>query len=116
MSKDTLGHFNISFDRLPEQEEFTDPKDILKFLLESKQHGTVIGISAPVFGRIMVMTCVQDLILEHAPVVILSPYDMTGHMLPITKIQLDSIRSVRPFTSKFQNPYASKLSDAQSVN
>lgn len=92
-----------------EQEDFNDPSDVLKKLFESKLQGTIIGLLSPIFGRRMVLTGVEDLILDDDPIVVLKPYDMHGYILPETKIHLKEIHSVREFISKFKNPFEKRL-------
>jgi hypothetical protein len=113
MMNENMDPSSVSGNPILDLDEFSDPKDILRLLLDSKQRGTTIGIRTPVLGRTMVMTGVQDLIFHEAPLVVLRPYDMSGHMLPQTTISLEDIQSVRPFVSRFENPFITKLSDGQ---
>ena len=106
---------NTSVPRFIMQEEFNSPVDILKKILESQTQGTVIGIVSPLLGRTMVLTGIETLILEDSPLVVLRPYDIYGYILPETKIYLDDITSVRPFTSQFKNPFESKLGENQNT-
>lgn len=94
-------------------EVFSSPKDILGLILESKQKGTVIGIKTPVFGRFVVLVGVEDLIFHEVPMVVLKPYDARGQMLSETKIPLSDIEFVQPFTSRFKNPFITRLGDSQ---
>jgi hypothetical protein len=97
------------------EEDFNGPTDILKIILESQTHGTVIGIVSPLLGRTIVLTGIESLILEDSPLVVLKPYDIYGYILPETKIYLEDITSVRPFTSHFKNPFESKLGENQNT-
>jgi hypothetical protein len=102
------------FNRGLDQEVCTNPEDILKMLLESQSKQTVIGIISPVFGRVMVMTCVDTLVLEEeSPVVVFKPFDIYGCMLPTNKVELEYITSVCAFSSEFKNPLETKLGDDQ---
>ena|SRR5689334_1808404 len=111
--QDEMNLRSMSYDRLLEQDVFSDPSEILKKLLESQFQKTVIGIISPVFGRVMVLTSVETLLLEESTTVVLKPYDIYGSILPANKLLLEDITSVRPFSSLFRNPLESKISDDQ---
>lgn len=111
MEDNNFDPLSVHYSQILDPEVFTSPKDILQQLLESKQKGTMIGIIAPVLGTLMVLTGVQDLIFYDSPVVVLKPYDAHGSMLSETKIPLDTIESVQPFASQFENPFIARLSD-----
>jgi hypothetical protein len=111
MKNEGFDPLSISYSRFMEQEDVTNPGHILNHLLNSKEKGTVIGIVSPVLGRLMALTGVEDLILDERPMVILKPYDMNGRILPTAKILLENIYSVRPFTSKFENPFVAKFEE-----
>jgi hypothetical protein len=113
MGNEKFDPLSISFSRFMEQEEFTTTGDIIKHLLSSKENGTVIGISSTVLGRTMVLTGIQDLIFGDELLIVLMPFDTSGYMLPATKISVKDIRSVKPFKSKFENPFVAKLRDDQ---
>ena len=97
------------------EEDLIDPIEILKKLIDSKVNGNLIGITSPLLSRIMVVTGVEDIVLDDSPIVVLKPYDKSGCMLLETKIPLSEIYSVRPFTSKFENPFLQKLGDEKAV-
>jgi hypothetical protein len=113
MGNEKFDPLSISFSRFMEQEEFTTTGDIIKHLLSSKENGTVIGISSTVLGRTMVLTGIRDLIFGDELLIVLMPFDTSGYMLPATKISVKDIRSVKPFKSKFENPFVAKLRDDQ---
>jgi hypothetical protein len=113
MEDNNFDPLSVSNNRFMDPEVYTNPKDILQQLLESKQKGTTIGIMTPILGRLIVMAGVQDLIFYDSPIVLLKPYDARGAMLAETKIPLDAIESVQPFTSRFENPFITRLSDGQ---
>lgn len=97
----------------PLLEFITLPRTILQALHESKDNGTVIGITSPVLGRGTFLTSVNDIIIlddiASSPTIILKPFDANGYFLETNVIKLDDIRSVCVFTSKFENPFMKRL-------
>jgi hypothetical protein len=96
-----------SFDFLQE------PRDVLKALLECREHGTLIGIKALILGKGMFVTGVEDILIGDGSEdtrIILKGYDFTGHVLPINTIRLTDIEGVCEFSSKFGNPILKTLS------
>lgn len=83
----------------------TDPGDILNILTDSKTNGTTVGINAPVLGKEIFVTGVEDIIMDKDITIVLKNYDITGYMLETNKLKLGDITSVCPFTSPFPNPY-----------
>jgi hypothetical protein len=80
--------------------------EMLGILVNSKQHGSAVGIIAPVFGDDILITAVEDIILEEGKtVIILKQYDRSGYMLPSSRITLEDMTSICPFSSEFRNPY-----------
>jgi len=63
----------------------------------------------------MYLTAVEDFVITEGddPLVVLKPYDMSGYLLPVNKIPLNSIEAVCPFKSKFENPFLPKLIDGK---
>ncbi|RAV99540.1 hypothetical protein [Pseudochryseolinea flava] len=104
---------SVAVSRYLDQENFTSEKEIFEALIDSKSQGTVIGITSSLLGRTMYLTGVVDLVLGDHSIVVLHAYDTNGYILPETKIPLDSIKAVRSFASKFENPYVSKLNEEQ---
>ena len=91
----------------------TEPKDIFRALLESKDRGTVIGIKAFILGKGMFVTCVEEILIgdgDENTKVILKAYDFTGHILETNTIRLTDIDGVCQFPSKFGNPILKTLS------
>lgn len=80
--------------------------EMLGILVNSKQHGSAVGIIAPAFGDDICITAVEDIILEDGKtIIILKQYDRSGYMLASSKIALEDVASVCPFSSEFRNPY-----------
>jgi hypothetical protein len=83
------------------------PKEVIKALLESKEDGKAIGIKAPVLGKGMFVTAVEDILIgdgHENTRIILKGYDFTGHVLETNTISLTEIEGVCVFDSKFGNP------------
>lgn len=87
----------------------SDPGEMLTILAESKTNGTAVGINAPLLGNEIVVTAVEDIIIDEDVTVVLKNYDITGYMLETNKMRLGEIVSVCPFTSPFGNPYMRTL-------
>jgi hypothetical protein len=90
----------------------SEPSEILKHLYESKTHGTVVGISAPILGNGVFLTAVEDIKMindDHS--VQLKGYDVTGYILERNRIRLSDIRAVCPFRSLFVNPYLKEFTN-----
>ena len=96
-----------------EKELVTEEKRILEILLASKLHEYVVGIHSEQLGSELCLTQVEDIIIPEGqtPIVILKGYDISGHFLDRNKINLESITSVYPFSSKFENPFIPKPDD-----
>lgn len=82
-----------------------DPGEMLNLLAESKEKGTAVGIYAPVLGKEIFVTAVDNIIIDEDVTVVLKNYDITGYMLETNKVRLSDIKSVCPFKSPFKNPY-----------
>jgi hypothetical protein len=87
------------------------PDLILKALIESKQNGTAIGINAPGFFNGILVTGIEDIVLEHDSdaIIILKKYDSNGYFLQHHKLKVGEIVSVCPFKSSFENPFLKEL-------
>lgn len=99
--------FNTPFDFVEDRTE------IFKALLNSKERGTAIGLMAPVLGKGMFVTGVEDILIgdgHENSHVILKGYDFTGHILETNTIRLTDIEGVCMFSSKFGNPFLKTLS------
>jgi hypothetical protein len=96
-------------------ESSSETQEMLKILLESKETGKAIGICSPLTGEGFVITVVEDIILDEAETTItIKPYDVTGFMLPVYKIQLSQITAVCPLKSNFGNPLLKNLDKGKS--
>ena len=95
-----------------EEENVSNRSDILRKLVDSKFQGTVVGLVTRVLGIAMVLTGIEDIILDESPAIILKPYDVYGYILPERRILLDDIYSVKSFASKFKNPFETRLADS----
>jgi hypothetical protein len=88
----------------------SDPDEILRALNESKNNGTVVGISAPILGNGVFLTSVESLAeTDSDHVITLKGYDVTGYILERNRLRLTDIRGICPFQSKFNNPYLKEL-------
>lgn len=91
----------------------TDPGEILNILTDSKANGTAVGINAPVLGKEIFVTAVEDIIIDNDITIVLKSYDITGYMLETNKLKLGDITSVCPFKSPFTNPYMRVLKNGK---
>jgi hypothetical protein len=90
----------------------SDQEEILKVLYESKNQGSVVGISAAILGSGVFLTAVDNIMEANGNyLIVLKGYDVTGYILERNKIRLTDIRSVCPFKSKFTNPYLKEFTD-----
>lgn len=91
----------------------TDPREVLKALLDSKDNGTAIGIKSKALGDGMFVTGIENILLGDGAEntqIILKGYDFTGHVLETNAIPLTDIEGVCSFASKFGNPILKTLS------
>lgn len=96
-AKDLMSYANLEF--------ISDRNAVLRALTASKEQGTAIGINSAVLGTGTYISCVEDIILDTDIVIVLKPYDATGHMLERAQLALSDIQSVLPFNSTFENPF-----------
>jgi hypothetical protein len=113
-SDETEDNLNTVMQKLG-TELVSDPGEILNVLTESKTHGTAVGINAPVLGKEIVITAVEDILIDESVTVVLKNYDITGYMLETNKLKLGDIRSVCPFKSSFENPFMKTLKHSKSL-
>ncbi len=84
--------------------------EILKELISSKEHGTVIGISAISLGPTMIMAAVEDIIdIKNDKLILLKETDLLGMKLPEEQILLSEIVRVHPFRTLFDDPFHVRL-------
>lgn len=85
----------------------TEPREIFKALLDSKEHETAIGIKSEVLGKGMFVTAIDDILIgdgHENTRVVLKGLDFTGHVLETNSVMLTEIEGVCRFNSKFGNP------------
>lgn len=93
----------------------SDPGDMLHCLVQSKEHGTAVGVLSPLLGNGIVVTAVEDIIVDEDITIVLKNYDKTGYMLETNKLKLEEIKSVWPFKSPFENPWLRELSHPKPI-
>ena len=88
-----------------------DTGEMLEILNNSMENGFAVGINSPVLGTGIHVTGV-DKILNYNDffdqceiVIVLKPYDITGHFFEKNVIHLYEIKSVWPLRSEFKNPF-----------
>lgn len=85
-------------------------EEILAVLVNSRENGSSVGICCPVLGSDVLITAVENIILEDGQTIIaLKHYDQSGYILPLARINLLEIKAVCPFTSVFKNPFLDNL-------
>jgi hypothetical protein len=88
----------------------TATEDILKALLDSKENGNVIGITALSFGPTMIMTAVDDVVdVKNDKIVLLKETDLLGIKLPESELLLSEIVRVHPLRTKYNDPFHARL-------
>ena len=82
-----------------------EPAEILRIIVACKENGSTVGVRSAVLGKGLFITAVDDIILEEGETIVrFMPYDVTGFMLPKTKIAIGEIEAVCPLISEFKNP------------
>lgn len=111
--EETTDFFKFSINTVMAAKELnflSEPSDILKALLNSKEEGTSIGIKANDFGTDPIVTAVEDIIFQDGQtLIVLKHYDSSGYILPSYKINLLNVSAVYPFASPFKNPILNYL-------
>ena len=90
-----------------------EPTEIFKALLDSKEHGTAIGIKSDLLGKGMFVTGIEEIFIgdgHENTRVILKGLDFTGHVLETNAMMLSEIEGVCRFNSKFGNPILKTIS------
>src|SRR5688500_19202003 len=74
-------------------------KNILKELIISRQSGKLLGVYSRALGEGMFLTGVED-IEKHGKdeVIVFNRYDMSGYILSRTRVSLEEIHMVCPFS------------------
>lgn len=93
----------------------SDAGEILNILAESKQNGTAVGILAPVLGKDIYVTAVEDILMDEHITIVIKNYDRTGYILETNKLKLGDIESVYPFKSPFENPFMKSVRHSKSL-
>jgi hypothetical protein len=93
---------------LPDNTPFdfvTTKKGILKELVISKQSNSIIGVYCKVFGEGMFLAAVEDIDgVAKGEIIVFHQYDMSGRLLPRTRIDLNEIQMVCPFNKAYRTP------------
>jgi len=80
--------------------------EILRALIRSKLDGTTIAIRADVLGDDIIITAVEDIIMEGGEIAALfKHFDSSGYILPSRRINIEDIQEVCAFSTPFANPY-----------
>ncbi len=80
-------------------------KNILRELVTSKEHNTIVGVYSRAFGEGMFLTAVEDIeYLAKEEIIQFYPYDLSGKKLSRTRVQLGDIQMVCPFNKVYRNP------------
>jgi hypothetical protein len=80
-------------------------QEILKLIVESRENGSMIGISSKALGEGFFITAIEEIIIDEGEATILiKPYDVTGFILPTSKLTLAQIDAACPLMSEFKNP------------
>lgn len=95
----------------------SDKSEMLRILAASKENNTTVGINSHLLGSGTHITSVVDILpYDDDILVILKSYDITGHILDRNKLFLTEIRSVFPFSSRFENPFIKNLNKTGHTN
>jgi hypothetical protein len=108
-------HFFV-FTTMEHADFVTDPQTILRLLTTSKNTSSMVAINSVILGSGTCVTAIKEIILDDDIKIVLSPYDINGHMLDRTTLHLSDIRSVLPFASKFTNPFLKKFAEGKSLH
>lgn len=85
-------------------------KAILKQVIISKESGNLLGVYCRAFGEGMFLTGVEDIEdYEKEAIIVFNRYDMSGHILSRTRISIEEIQMVCPFSRSFVNPFLAKV-------
>ena len=87
-------------------------KEIIKQLKAAHTKRTIVGITAPCLGQGMFLVGVEGL-HQDDQVVDLCPYDMTGTLLEVSRVEISGIKSVCAFNAPYKNPLLSNALASQ---
>lgn len=92
--------------RIEGEYNFTrDKGEILKALLDSKLHQTMIGLAIPTIGTGVFITSIEEIFLDDVePIVQLKYLDVNGRLIEKTRFYLREIIGACPLHSKWINP------------
>lgn len=80
-------------------------KGILKELVISSMSGNVVGIYSRALGEGMFLAAVEKIeSTAKDEIIVFNRYDMSGHMLARTRVAIDEIHMVCPFSRAYTNP------------
>jgi hypothetical protein len=77
-------------------------KTILRYLLNSKEKGTLVGVYCPAFGEGLFLTAVEKFHSENE--IDFFMYDTTGLRLLRNTVSLQEIKMACPFSDPYVNP------------
>lgn len=83
-------------------------KSILRELIISKKSGNLIGIYSKALGEGMFLTGVEEIEpMSKDGIIVLNQNDISGKVLPRTRLDLDEIQMICPFNKPYRNPLLS---------
>lgn len=98
--------FFMSLNKELPREGTTSTEEILKILWESKENGTVVGITALSLGPAAIMTAIEEIIdIKNDKIVVLKEPDLLGIRLSESEILLSEIVHACPLRTKYDDPF-----------
>jgi hypothetical protein len=92
----------------------TNPREILRSILESEDNQSIIGISSSELGPGIFMTTVKEIIAQGEDLlIVVNSYDLTGYFLEKNRLLLSRITGIIPFKAVFTNPFLKEVIDKQ---
>lgn len=80
-------------------------RSMLKALKHARESGIAVGLNSGILGEGMFLVGVERVDSSGAEeVIILKPYDMSGHLLIRPYLTLDEIKWVSPLSFPYKNP------------
>ena len=107
MSSITGGYFFAKEKFGYEEFNFTsNPQEILRALLDSRQQQKMIALYMPANSDELFITAVDEIIHdEHDTIIVVKQFDNTGFIIEKNKIKLSEIVSACLLSSHWENPY-----------